>query len=100
MGLIKAGIKYGGIYLIAREGLKAVSNRHNKGDEQPQHEPQQDQNPYQQGPYDDKHQDYRQPQQYEAPPQYVPARAGWSKSSEYNHKSYCNGSCGSNCNTS
>ncbi|KAK3675523.1 hypothetical protein LTR78_004606 [Recurvomyces mirabilis] len=100
MGLIKAGIKYGGIYLIAREGLKAVSNHHNKGDEQQQQPRQdQDQNSYQQRSRNDQFQEHRQPQPYEAPPQYVPARAGWSKSSEYMHKSYCNGYCGSSCNT-
>lgn len=75
MGLIKTGIKYGALFGIAREGMKAI----------------------------DRH-DSRTPPQQQQPPVnqqlYMQAPAQRSMVDEYGyaHQSWCNQSCGRQCN--
>jgi len=79
MGLIKEGIKYGAIFAVAREGIKAFE-RHDKN--QPQ---QRGQDPL--------------PQSY---PQQQPRQQplGWRDATGYVHQGWCNGQCEGRCNNS
>jgi len=71
MGLISTGIKAGGMFLVAREGMKAY----------------------------EKHED-RKHSQDQSPPQYqnlAPASAQGNTNNQYVHQGYCNGQCGQRC---
>jgi hypothetical protein len=101
MGLLGSTVKYGGLFLAAREGVKAIERHNDKKNAQQQQQqqtynqyPQQQQPAYQQSrdlqaPYED------YPQQqigYQQQP-YVPA--GEPQGSF--HQVWCNGRCGGKC---
>lgn len=74
MGLIKTGIKYGALFGIAREGMKAI-DRHSSNQTPPQ-------------------QSHSNQQLYLQPP----VQRSTVDENGYAHQSWCNGACGGRCN--
>ncbi len=80
MGLIGSGIKYGGLFLIAREGMKTYEKHHEKKQQQ-----QQGQRSNEPAPYDNQ---YAQSSQQFELPQNAPGSF---------HQVWCNRNCGGRC---
>jgi hypothetical protein len=96
MGIIGKGIKYGGLFMVAREGLKAVEkhNENKRAQQQPQPTPY----AYQQPPYAQQPREMQSEYQYQDQTWETYPQPQQSRGVEGTfHQVWCNGQCEGRC---